>query len=44
MLGVGRDKVYELLKFGKLRSVKFGTRHVVVVASIDTLIAEMLGE
>ena len=44
MLGVGRDTIYKLLKSGKLRSLKFGSRHVVVVASIDALLAAMLGE
>jgi excisionase family DNA binding protein len=43
-LDVGRDTIYQLIKRGKLRSVHFGARHVVVVASLHELIAEMLAQ
>ena len=40
VLDVGRSTVYELLRAGKLRSVKFGRAHRVVVQSIRDLVAE----
>ncbi len=39
VLDVGRSTVYELLRAGKLKSVKFGRAHRVVVQSIHDLIA-----
>ena len=39
VLDVGRSTVYELLRTGKLKSVKFGRAHRVVVQSIRDLIA-----
>jgi excisionase family DNA binding protein len=39
VLDVGRSTVYELLHAGKLKSVKFGRAHRVVVQSIHDLIA-----
>jgi excisionase family DNA binding protein len=40
MLDVGRSTVYELLRAGKLKGVKFGRAHRVVVRSIRDLVAE----
>ncbi len=40
VLDVGRSTVYELLRAGKLKGVKFGRAHRVVVQSIRDLIAE----
>jgi excisionase family DNA binding protein len=40
VLDVGRSTVYELLRVGKLRGVKFGRAHRVVVQSIRDLVAE----
>jgi excisionase family DNA binding protein len=39
VLDVGRSTVYELLRDGKLKSVKFGRAHRVIVQSIRDLIA-----
>jgi excisionase family DNA binding protein len=39
VLDVGRSTVYELLRARKLKSVKFGRAHRVVVQSIRDLIA-----
>ena len=39
LLDVGRSTVYELLRVGKLKGVKFGRAHRVVVQSIRDLIA-----
>jgi excisionase family DNA binding protein len=40
VLDVGRSTVYELLRAGRLKSVKFGRAHRVVVQSIRDLIAK----
>jgi excisionase family DNA binding protein len=40
VLDVGRSTVYELLRAGKLKGVKFGRAHRVVVQSIRDLVAE----
>jgi excisionase family DNA binding protein len=40
MLDIGRSTVYELLRVGKLKSVKFGRARRVIVQSIRDLIAE----
>jgi len=39
VLDVGRSTVYELLRAGKLKGVKFGRAHRVVVQSIRDLVA-----
>jgi excisionase family DNA binding protein len=39
VLDVGRSTVYELLRAGKLKSVKFGRAHRIIVQSIHDLIA-----
>ena len=38
VLDVGRSTVYELLRAGKLKGVKFGRAHRVVVQSIRELV------
>jgi len=40
LLDVGRSTVYELLRTGKLKGVKFGRAHRVVVQSIRDLVEE----
>jgi excisionase family DNA binding protein len=40
LLEVGRSTVYELLRAGKLKGVKFGRAHRVVVQSIRDLVEE----
>ena len=40
VLDVGRSTVYELLRSGKLKGVKFGRAHRVVVQSIRDLVAK----
>jgi len=40
VLDVGRSTVYELLRAGKLKGVKFGRAHRVVVQSIRDLVAK----
>lgn len=44
LLGIGRTKVYELLKSGELRSRKVGRRTVVSVASIRAFISDAEAE
>jgi excisionase family DNA binding protein len=39
VLDVGRSTVYELLRAGKLKGVKFGRAHRVIVQSMRDLIA-----
>lgn len=38
MLGVGRSKIYDLMRDGKLASVHLGKRRVIPVAAIDALV------
>ena len=40
VLDIGRSTVYELLRAGKLKGVKFGRAHRIVVQSIRDLVAE----
>ena len=40
LLDVGRSTVYELLRAGKLKGVKFGRAHRVVMQSIRDLVEE----
>jgi len=40
--GVGRTKIYQLMDLGKLRSVSIGRRRMLVTASIERLVDEML--
>lgn len=41
MLGIGKTKVFELLKSKKLKRVKIGTKTLVTVESINTLAASL---
>ena len=43
-LGVGRPKVHELLRSGRLRSVKIGKSRRVPVDAVEAFIAELLAE
>jgi excisionase family DNA binding protein len=40
LIGIGRTKVYELIKEGRLQTVKLGRRTVIKVDSIRSLLAE----
>jgi hypothetical protein len=40
--GVGRTKIYQLMDLGKLRSISIGRRRMLVTASIERLVDEML--
>ena len=42
VLDIGRSSVYELLRAGKLKGVKFGRAHRVVVQSVHDLIGGIL--
>jgi len=42
-LGVGRTKLYEMIATGELRSMQIGTRRLVKVASIRSLIDRATG-
>lgn len=42
-LGVGRTKLYEMIATGELRSMQIGTRRLVKVASIRSLIEHATG-
>jgi excisionase family DNA binding protein len=41
MLGLGRTKVYELIKQGKLDTVRVGRRRLIVVESIHNYLNEL---
>ena len=43
-LGIGRTLVYDLLKQGKLRSIKLGSRTLIPESELKRLIAEQLTE
>jgi excisionase family DNA binding protein len=40
-LGISKRKTYQLIAERRLRTVKLGKRHLVVVTSIDEFIAEL---
>lgn len=40
-LGIGRSPAWELVRTGKLRTVRIGTRRLVPVDAIDELVAEL---
>ena len=40
MLGISRSMVFKLIRIGKLRSVKVGTRTLVPVAAVDEFIEQ----
>ncbi len=44
LLGVGRSLAYDLIRTGRLRSVKIGSRRLVPRAAIDEAIAALLDE
>lgn len=44
MLGVGRTKVYELMRSGALRSVRVGGLRRVPVAALDEFVARLEAE
>jgi excisionase family DNA binding protein len=39
-IGLGRTKIYELIACGDLRTVKIGSRRLVLVASLHELLAK----
>jgi len=41
-LGIGRTLMYDLLKQGKLRAIKLGTRTLIPETELQRLIAEQL--
>lgn len=43
VLGVGRSSIYELLKAGRLASVRIGTRRLITVTSLEALSANLAG-
>ena len=44
LLGVGRSLAYDLIRSGRLRSIKIGSRRLVPVAAVDEAIAALLTE
>jgi excisionase family DNA binding protein len=44
LLGVGRSLAYDLIRSGRLRSIKIGSRRLVPVAAVDEAIAALLNE
>lgn len=44
LLGVGRSLVYDLIRDGRLRSFKVGSRRLVPVAAVDELVAVLAGQ
>lgn len=40
-LGISRTAIYELIKAGKLKTVKIGRRRLVPVEAIEELVAEL---
>ena len=43
-LGIGRTLIYDLLKHGKLRSIKLGTRTLIPESELQRLLTEQLAE
>jgi excisionase family DNA binding protein len=41
-LGIGKTKIYELLKTGQLRSVKVGGRRLIPADSIEKFLQELI--
>jgi excisionase family DNA binding protein len=41
-LGIGRTKFYELVKFGRLKTIKIGRLRKVTPEAIETLIASLV--
>ena len=42
LLGVGRTKIYELIKRGELRTIKIDGSVLIVLASIDAFVAQRM--
>jgi excisionase family DNA binding protein len=40
LTGIGRTLMFELIKDGRIRTVKIGRRRVVIYASLETLCSE----
>lgn len=43
-LGIGRSLVYDLIRSGRLRSFKVGSRRLIPAAAIDEVIANLTEE
>ena len=43
-LGLGKTSVYELIRDGRLKSVKVGKRHLVPVAALDAYVASLIND
>ncbi len=43
-LGIGRSLVYDLIRSGRLRSFKVGSRRLIPIAAIDEVITKLSGE
>jgi excisionase family DNA binding protein len=44
LLGIGRSLAYDLIRTGRLRSIKIGSRRLVPIAAIDEAISALLEE
>jgi excisionase family DNA binding protein len=44
LLGIGRSLAYQLIRTGRLRSIKIGSRRLVPIAAIDEAIFALLEE
>jgi excisionase family DNA binding protein len=44
LLGIGRSLAYHLIRTGRLRSIKIGSRRLVPLAAIDEAISALLEE
>ena len=42
LLSIGRTSIYELMKSGRLRSVKVGSRRLIPRASLEAFVNELL--
>ncbi len=43
-LGIGRSLVYDLIRTGRLRSLKVGSRRLIPITAIDEVISELSKE
>jgi excisionase family DNA binding protein len=44
LLGVGRSLAYDLIRDGRLRSFKVGSRRLVPIAAVDELVSTLAGD
>jgi excisionase family DNA binding protein len=44
LLGIGRSLAYHLIRTGRLRSIKIGSRRLIPLAAIDEAISALLEE